>query len=109
MSYTTNTKQGGTASALHRYSAKRTSKPVNFICYAPGAKQVSVIGDFNGWDPTANVMKRQPDGAWMIQVNLSHGHHQYLFWVDGQTQLDQRAQGIARNEEGVRVSLLALS
>ena len=54
-------------------------------------------------------MKRQPDGAWMIQVQLHHGHHQYLFCVDGQAQLDPRAQGVARTPEGERVSLLAIS
>lgn len=109
MSSVTNSQQPGASSALHRYSAKRTAKPVNFICSAPGAKHVSVIGDFNNWEPNANPMKRQPDGAWMVQVPLSHGHHQYLFWVDGQAQLDPRAQGVTRNELGERVSLLAIS
>jgi 1,4-alpha-glucan branching enzyme len=82
---------------------------VNFVCRAPGAKQVAVIGDFNEWNPAVNPMKRQPDGAWMVQVSLCHGHHQYLFYVDGQTQLDPRAQGIAHNPDGERVSLLAIS
>src|SRR5690349_19343715 len=107
MSYQMNSQQKGPGPGLHRYSAKRISKPVNFICHAPGAKQVSVVGDFNEWKPEANRMRLQPDGAWMVQVSLSHGHHRYLFWVDGQHQLDPRAQGIARTENGDRVSLLA--
>lgn len=112
MSYQINAQQRGPlapASALHRYSAKRVSKPVNFICHAPGARQVSVIGDFNGWQPNAHPMKRQPDGAWMVQVNLTNGHHQYVFYVDGQSFLDPRAQGTTQNQEGQRVSLLAIS
>lgn len=109
MPYSTNSQQTRSASALHRYSAKRIAKPVNFICSAPGARHVSVIGDFNNWQPNAHPMKRQPDGAWMVQVPLSHGHHQYLFCVDGKPQLDPRAQGITRNEVGERVSLLAIS
>jgi 1,4-alpha-glucan branching enzyme len=109
MSYPINAQQGGPGSALHRYSAKRMAKPVNFVCYAPGAKQVAVVGDFNDWMPTAHAMKRQPDGAWTVQVYMNHGHHQYLFWVDGQTHLDPRAQGVARNQQGDRVSLLAIS
>ena len=107
MSYQTNSQQS--VSALHRYSAKRISKPVNFICTAPGATQVSVIGEFNGWNPEANPMKRQPDGAWAVQVPLSHGHHQYLFYVDGEAFLDPRAQGVTRTAQGERVSLLAIS
>lgn len=109
MTYPTKPQQPGPSSALHRYSAKRIAKPINFVCRAPGAKQVSVIGDFNGWDPKVNPMHRQPDGAWMAQVQLSHGHHQYLFSVDGQAQLDPRAQGIARTPQGERVSLVAIS
>jgi len=109
MSYESNFPQRGPGSALHRYSAKRVSKPINFVCHAPGAKQVSVIGDFNGWEPSANPMKRQPDGAWMTQIPLSHGHHQYLFYVDGSAYLDPRAQGVARTPQGERVSLLAIS
>ena len=70
---------------------------------------MAVIGDFNGWEPKAHVMKQQPDGAWMVQIYLTHGHHQYLFWVDGQALLDPRAQGIARTQEGERVSLVAIS
>ena len=54
-------------------------------------------------------MKRQPDGAWTVQIQLCHGHHQYLFCVDGQGHLDPRAQGVARTPEGERVSLLAIS
>lgn len=92
-----------------RYSAKRMAKPVNFVCVAPGARRVSLIGDFNDWQPDANPMKRQPDGAWMVQVPLSHGHHHYLFWVDGKRSLDPHANGIARNERNERVSLVAIS
>src|SRR3974390_3016831 len=46
-----------------RYSAKKMLKPVNFICVAPGAKHVNLVGDFNGWDPAASPMNRQPDGG----------------------------------------------
>lgn len=91
------------------YSAKKMLKPVNFICVAPGAQQVTLIGDFNDWDPGAYPMKRQPDGAWLLQIPLNHGHHHYQFLVDGKPVLDPRAQGIARNEKNEKVSLLAVS
>jgi len=95
--------------AADRYSAKKMSKPVNFICLAPDAKQVNLTGDFNDWDAAAHPMKRQPDGAWLIQVPLSHGHHHYRFLVDGKPALDPRAQGIARDHKGEKVSLIAVS
>ncbi len=92
-----------------RYSAKKMQKPVNFICHAPAAKNVCLIGDFNDWDPAAFPMKQQPDGAWLVQIPLTHGHHHYQFLVDGKPMLDPRAQGVARNEQNQKVSLLAVS
>ena len=92
-----------------RYSAKRMSKPVNFIGYFPAAQRVCLAGDFNGWNPETHPMQRQPDGAWLVQVPLPHGHHRYWFLVDGQPVLDARANGVARDDRGERVSLLAVS
>ena len=94
---------------LHRYSAKRIVKPVVFICHANGANHVSIMGDFNDWDPEAHRMIRQTDGAWRIEVPLSHGHHHYVFVVDGRRMLDPRAQGIARDHNNEKVSLMAVS
>jgi 1,4-alpha-glucan branching enzyme len=92
-----------------RYSGRKMAKPVNFICVAPAAKAVHLAGDFNDWDPTALPMKRQPDGAWLVQVPLNHGHHHYRFLIDGKPALDPHAQGIARGHHGEKVSLIAVS
>lgn len=96
-------------SAIKKITPKKVLRGVNFICYAPNAKSVELVGDFNNWDPTAHPMQRRPDGGWFIQVDLPHGHHRYMFRVDGQLQLDPKAHGIARNEKGERVSLIAVS
>lgn len=98
--------QGG---RLHRYSAKRMQKPVNFVCVAPEARSVQVIGDFNHWNEAANPMTRRPDGAWFAAIPMHHGHHRYVFVVDGEKQLDPAAQGIARNDRNERVSLISVS
>jgi len=89
-------------------SARKTVKPVNFICSVTQARHVSLVGDFNDWDPHATPMKRQPDGCWLVQVQLGPGHHHYQFLVDGKPTLDPRAQGIARNQQGQKVSLMAV-
>jgi len=91
------------------YSAKRMAKPVNFICQVRGAKRVCLVGEFNAWDPEAHPMHCQPDGAWLLQVPLHHGHHQYRFVVDGTPHLDPRASGTARDRNGERASLIAVS
>ena len=89
------------------YSARNTVKPVHFFCRAPEVKVVSLVGDFNGWNPAAHPMRRQVDGFWFLEVPLTHGHHEYLFMVDGEPQLDPKASGIARNDRNERVSLIA--
>lgn len=93
----------------NRYSAKNNVKPVHFFCHAPHAEAVSLVGDFNGWNPLANPMGLDASGSWTAQIELHHGHHQYLFLVDGEPMLDPKGYGFARNERGERVSLIAVS
>jgi 1,4-alpha-glucan branching enzyme len=92
-----------------RYSARRNVHHVDFFCDAPGARRVFLIGDFNGWDVAATPMHQGPDRRWTASLELHHGHHQYLFIVDGEPKLDQHAAGTARNERNDRVSLIAVS
>lgn len=84
-------------------------RAVNFICHAPQAKFVALVGDFNQWSPSANPMKQMPDRSWLLTLELKHGHHRYAFLVDGALTLDPRAQGITRNDKGERVSLVPVS
>ena len=95
--------------SINRYGAKPTLRAVNLVCVAPQAQAVSLVGDFNAWSPTAHPMKRMPYGAWLLNVDLKHGHHRYAFLVDGNITLDPRAQGITRNDQGERVSLMPVS
>ena len=94
---------------MSAYGARRNLRGMNFICVAPQAQSVSLVGDFNKWNPAANPMKRMPDGAWLVMVELAHGHHRYAFLVDGNLTPDPRAQGVTRNDQGERVSLLPVS
>src|SRR5262245_14512027 len=93
----------------NRYSAKKMLKPVPFVCPETDAQEVFIVGDFNDWDPKTHPMKRQQDGMWRIELPLCHGHHHYLFMVDGKPLLDPRANGVARNERNEKVSLIAVS
>jgi 1,4-alpha-glucan branching enzyme len=73
---------------------------VNFVLLEPGAKQVALCGDFNGWSPTATPMKRHDDGHWGTTVALAPGRHQYKFVVDGEWIADPAAQKNMPNEHG---------
>ena len=82
-------------------------KPVNFFCAAPKAHRVELAGDFNHWRPYP--MERSLDGWWLARVELTHGHHQYRFLVDGVPTLDPTAAGIVRDVHGEKASLMAVS
>ena len=97
------------ASPFRAPSGRRALHLVDFLYLAPQAKSVALIGDFNKWEPTAHPMSRMPDGGWRIRVELPHGHHQYLFLVDGKPTLDPNAMGKVHNERDETVSLIAIS
>jgi hypothetical protein len=57
---------------------------VEFVFVAPTARNVSLVGDFNGWDVTATPMRRTDGRAtWSVSVPLAAGRHVYAFVVDG--------------------------
>src|SRR4051812_4389839 len=59
-------------------------RAVKFVLIAPQAARVSVVGDFNGWDVSADPMTTQgADGTWTIFVPMQPGLHTYSFVVDG--------------------------
>jgi hypothetical protein len=68
------------------------SSRVRFTIVAPGATRVSVVGDFNAWNPTSLPLRRSADGrTWEIDVPLEPGRYAYSFLVDGRLARDPRA------------------
>jgi len=39
--------------SIQRFAYQKPLRAVNFICHAAQAKSVSLVGDFNAWDPAA--------------------------------------------------------
>lgn len=64
--------------------ADRAAQVVRFTLAAPDARRVSVVGDFNGWDPMATAL-RQENGIWTVVIPVVPGRHQYGFVIDGAT------------------------
>jgi hypothetical protein len=64
-------------------SAAPDAVPVTFVFDAPGAAMVSLVGDFNGWDPHATPLHRSAAGGrWTAEVRLDRGLHQYGYVID---------------------------
>jgi len=55
---------------------------VLFLMPAPGAQSVTVVGNFNDWDPTP-LSDDDGDGIWTASIPLSPGRYEYAFVVDG--------------------------
>jgi 1,4-alpha-glucan branching enzyme len=85
--------------------SKTKAKKVSFALFAPEAHQVTLVGDFNGWDINSLPMKRNRSGTWETRVVLSSGRHEYLFWVDGVWQEDPKADDRVANPFGSRNSV----
>lgn len=56
---------------------------VRFIVHAPGAKQISLVGSFNGWAKGATPMKIQDGALWSVIVPLKEGEHTFMYLIDG--------------------------
>lgn len=47
-------------------------KAWHFALYAPNAFEVSLVGDFNNWNPEKHPLSKQPDGVWHTTVKEDH-------------------------------------
>jgi len=57
---------------------------VVFRTWAPGAKAVYVVGDFNGWDETLSPMSRISDGGvWELAIEGVSSGHRYKYAITG--------------------------
>jgi 1,4-alpha-glucan branching enzyme len=60
----------------------------HFAVWAPNARRVSVVGDFNGWDGRRNAMRlRQDTGIWEIflpDIGPGHAYKYEIVGPDGQ-------------------------
>ena len=74
---------------------------VHFTVWAPNAARVSVVGDFNGWDPRVHPMRfLAAAGVWEIFVPGVGSGPRYKFdLVDGRGRRAQKADPFARRAE----------
>ncbi len=56
---------------------------VRLVFLQPGARSVSVAGDFNGWNPAHTPLERSDGGMWTATIPLKPGRYQYMFVIDG--------------------------
>ncbi|TCU37852.1 1,4-alpha-glucan branching protein GlgB [Rhizobium azibense] len=75
---------------------------VRFCLWAPNARRVSVVGDFNSWDGRRHPMRLRPSaGVWELFIpRLTHGERYKFELVDANGNLlPQKADPVARASE----------
>ncbi len=91
-----------TAQQLKATANAVAAKPVEvrFAFVKPGAKRVSLCGEFNRWSFSETPMNQGKDGSWEAAVALEPGRYQYKFLVDGEWVPDPAAQQNVPNAYG---------
>ncbi len=82
---------------------------VLFTLDAPDARTVSVVGDWNRWNPAAQPLERK-EGLWRITVPLKKGSvYFYNFLIDGAKWITDPSQLAVSEDSFGKKSILDLS
>lgn len=81
-------------------------KKVTFSFFAPQARRIFLVGDFNAWGVYPLEVPSDPEGNFSKSLVLPKGKYKYYFDVDGQKVLDEKAPKIIF--EGEEYSLLSV-
>jgi 5'-AMP-activated protein kinase regulatory beta subunit len=73
------------------------------------ANTVSLVGDFNQWDPNKHPMKQSEEGIWEKIVVLHPGNYEYKFLVDGKWENDPQNPDSSYNQFGTLNNILNVS
>ncbi len=88
---------------------KPARRRISFTLKAPDAQLVSLVGNFNDWNPNKHPMKKNSKGIWQKTVLLEPGTYEYKFCVDEQWLADTRNNSRCLNEFGTMNSLITVS
>lgn len=67
-----------------KYGSFVKKSGVRFCVYAPNARYVSVVGDFNAYDKNAHPMKHEEDGSWSALVKDAKEGDTYKYFIVAQ-------------------------
>lgn len=75
------------------------------------AHVVAIAGDFNGWNPEANLLEDPDgDGIWTGTLNLEPGKYEYMFVIDGEKWLpDPNALRYVKDGFGNKNAILEIN
>jgi len=94
---------------MKKKQKKTNQRRITFLINASEAKKVSLVGEFNNWNPEKHSMKSEDKGQWIKTVMLNPGTYEYKFLVDGNWLLDTKNDHSRLNCYGTLNSLITVS
>jgi 1,4-alpha-glucan branching enzyme len=91
---------------MRKHAAKQKTKIIRFSLLAVDAKKVSLVGEFNNWNPDLDPMQRNDNGTWTKTKKLSAGDIEYKFWLDGEWMQDPENSKACPNCFGTQNSVV---
>jgi 1,4-alpha-glucan branching enzyme len=90
---------------------QKKSKQVKVTFALPAEEvsgKVSVVGDFNGWDPEATKLIKRSNGTYSAAVKLDQGGHYAFryFFEDGSWKNDEAADEVEVSPFGTKNSVV---
>ena len=74
---------------------------VEFAYFRPAAQQVTLVGDFNNWQPGELPLERDERGWWRVRLALGPGEYRFKYQVDGKIwEADFAAYGVENDKHG---------
>jgi hypothetical protein len=84
-------------------------REVTFALQYPGAREISLIGEFNNWEPEAAQMRLFGSDMWRVTVCLPPGTYTYKFLVDRKLRIaDPQAAAIEPDGFGSLNSIITV-
>jgi hypothetical protein len=83
---------------------REESGAITFLFRGAPGRRVTLVGDFNNWDPLMNEMEETAPGMYSITLRLPAGQHWYCFYSEGRKHLDRYNSRSGLDPDGVTVS-----
>lgn len=61
---------------------------VEFAIYLPDVENLSLVGNFNDWNPEHDLLVKGQDGIFRLRLRLRPGEYVYKYIADGRWVLD---------------------
>ena len=81
---------------------------IKFLYRDDPGKIVTVVGDFNNWDPFIHELAEVSPGLYRLEMELPPGRYGYAFFCDGEKAIDHLNPDSAYNKAGEMISIISI-